>query len=140
MGNITYTGNGSPGLTCYDNDFGLGSGETYRIVWATFTEVNSPRAEIVHDYPGVDGVEVVDMGARARTFQQTGLIYAESEAGLAAGRNALLGFKNESTGTLAAKGDSHTNVDLVSAAFGRHVTGSGGSQYQQYSLMWRKGE
>ena len=140
MANITYEGNGSPGLTCYDNDIELGSGETYRIIWATFSELNAPRAEIVHEYPGIDGIEVVDFGARARTFQQTGFVYAETEAGLASGRAALLGFKNASTGTLTAKGDSLTNVDLVSCSFGRHATGTGGAQYQHYSLLWRKGE
>ncbi len=138
MSNIVYSGNGNPNLT-FSDDLELGSGDAV-LGWSTLRERPSRRAEVVHEYPGLDGVEVVDGGARARLFTQTGLIRATSESNLAAARLTVLAKQNADTGTLSAKGESLTNVDLVSAAFGEHLVGSSGSHYQWYALLWRKGE
>ncbi len=137
MSNIVYSGNGAD-LT-FSDGLGLGSADAV-LSWSTFRERPSRRAEVVHEYPGLDGVEVVDAGARTRLFTQTGLIRATSESNLAAARLTVLAKQNAETGTLSAKGENLSNVDLVSAAFGKHLVGSAGSHYQWYALLWRKGE
>ena len=138
MSDIVYSGNGSPDLS-FSDDLELGSADAV-LSWSTFRERPSRRAEVIHEYPGLDGVEIVDGGARPRLFTQTGLIRASSESNLAAARLTVLARQNAETGTLSAKGENLANVDMVSAAFGRHLVGSSGSHYQWYALLWRKGE
>lgn len=138
MSNITYS-NGS--LTFYDNDVALVTADSGRkLIWSTFTEINVPRAEVIHTVPGVDGIEVVDLGDRGRQFRLTGFCVANSEANLATVRNTIVAARNASTGTLVAKGDTLTSVELISYAFPRHVVGRGGLHYQFFDLMFRKGE
>lgn len=138
MSSIVYSGNGGPDLT-FSDSLGLGGGNSV-LGWSTFRERPSRRAEVVHEYPGLDGVEVVDCGARVRLFQQTGMIRATAENALAAARLTVLAQQNGQTGTLSAKGENLTDVDLVSAAFGQHLVGTSGSHYQWYAILWRKGE
>ncbi len=137
MSDITFS-NASPALVFSDNDFSIATGYTYALLWRTFVELAVKRAEIIHAYPGIDGVEIADMGSRTAMFEQKGWLHAKSEANLSAARTAVTTQQDGAAATLVAKGDSFTDVDMFQYSFGREVVGRSGNHYQEYRIIWRQ--
>lgn len=94
------------------------------------------RASVERAFCGLDGVLSVDLGARARQIQQTGVLRAVSQAALRARVDAITAFLDGRTHTLrTAEGREYPNLRM-DAFRRRHERTSGAGIVIEYEITY----
>lgn len=75
----------------------------------------APKARQINEYPGADGLEVIDLGARGGTTHVTALLVASTTAGLVLLKQGLRTLQQAGTGNvlITVDGESFDGVILV---------------------------